>query len=99
MAWLREVGWDGEVLGVDEVGRWLTMWIATRRAMSCHALSHVVRGCRAVLPHTSMAVRAGRAMFRGRLHLSGIRNEDGVLHEYPTRVQEILWRSREALWA
>ena len=97
--WLQAQGWQNEWLQGDEAGRWLLVWAQDQAQERASALAPWPRGPSTRGTPLADHFRIGRSIF-GRLPPThGIRDEQGRLRTDPREMDEILWRSREAVWA
>ena len=97
--WLAAQGWQGDLIQAAEAERWKLVWAQEQAQDRASAAAPWTTGPtsrrRALADH----FRIGRSIF-GRLPpIRGVRNEYGRLCTDPGEMDEVLWRSREDVWA
>ena len=97
--WLQAQGWQGEWPQVVEAKRWTLVWVQEQAQERASNFAPWASGPSSKRTPLADHFRIGRSMF-GRLHpIHGVRDEHGRLRTDPREMDDILWRSREPVWA
>ena len=95
--WMRTLGWDGSEVRQVDIPGWMDAWRAEQRQREAVALRPWQRGPAASRPALGDQYRVGRQLYRKLCPMSGVRDQQGVWHDDPNEVEEILWCSRQEI--
>ena len=97
--WLVAQGWQGDWIQADEARRWKLVWAQEQAQEHAGRVAPWASGPSGKRNPLADHFRIGRSIF-GRLPpIHGVRDEQGRLRTDPREMDDVLWRSREAVWA
>ena len=97
--WLVAQGWQGDWLQAAEAERWKLVWAQEQAQERAGRVAPWASGPSSRRSPLADHLRIGRSIFGLLPPIHGVRDEQGRLSTDPREMDDVLWRSREAVWA